>query len=118
MKLTSLFLFTILFFSRAFAAINPQQLKSFQMMQLNNQIIQTENTLNEKIIAKKTLKGSLKEVESTMALSRTFAMKSKVEKLQIDQARIKNDLRQVEVDISQLQIAKNNLIKNQKEMNK
>lgn len=101
-----------------FASINPQQLKSFQMMQLNNQIIQTENELNEKVISQKTLKGSLKEVESTMSLTRTFGMKSKLEKLKKDQSRIKNEIQQLDVDISQLKLVKNNLIKNQKEMNK
>lgn len=118
MKLTSLFLLLIVSCSHAFAAMNPQQLKSLQMMQLNNQIIQTENELNEKIISQKTLKGSLKEVESTMALSKTFAMKSKVKKLKMDQSRIKNEIQQIEIDIAQLKTAKNNLIKNQKEMNK
>lgn len=105
-------------FSQTFATIDPQQLKSLHIMQLNNQIIQTENTLNEKIITKKNLKGSLRLIETTLSLSKTLAMKSKVAKLKIDQARVKNDLQQVELDIKQLQITKNNLIKNQKELNK
>lgn len=83
-------------------------------MQLDQQLVQTDQELNEKIGKRNSLETALHEIDSTLGLSKSLNFLSKVEKLKKDKLQVQNDLQQVEVDIVDLRKNKIKLIEYQK----
>ncbi len=98
------------------AAVKSQQVKPYQIIQLNNQIMLTQQILNTKIIDQQKFRTKLEEINSNINLTQGLHMKAKSASLYKEKSLQLLNLKSVENDIQVLNKNLSQLLENQKKI--
>ena len=106
MRLNLLVLILVIFANSAIASVGPgpadNQIRRGQIVQMNMDLGRVRGELAQKKSNKADLEKQLAQVKDTAGIAKSFGLRSKLKKLDQNQASINNDLQQIAIEIKSL----------------
>ena len=108
----------VIFFQSTLFALNisPQQKKSFQIMQLNNQIMQLDQTIQYKRTEQLKYQSELKNINSDLNIVQDLKSKQNSIQMRMQKIKVSGNLLRLENEIKELNQNKQQIINQQKTM--